>query len=256
MAGRIPETTGCDFENMKKIIIGSLIGIVALVIIAGLAVHFFLDSAIKKGVEMVGPRLVKVEVKLKGASLSLLSGSGKLEGLVVGNPEGYTTPSAISVGAASVAVQPGSIFSDKIVIRSVQVAGPEITLEASLHGSNLGKILDNLKAAGGGDKEPAASKDEKGGKKLQVNEFVITGGRIHVSFVGLAGKTATLPLPEIRLQDLGKGPEGITGSELARQVLSAVLKGSIEASSSAVTDLGKDAGKAVKGLGDLFKKSK
>jgi len=248
--------------TMKKIIVFGLVGIVVLVIIAGLGVHFFLDSAIKKGVETVGPKLVKVDVKLDGASLSILSGSGTLKGLVVGNPEGFKTASAISVGTASLAVQPGSIFSDKVVIRSVRVEGPEITLETGLHGSNLGKILDNLKAAGGGDKEPEAAKDQKAGKKLQVDEFVITGGKIHVSFVGLAGKTATLPLPEIHLQDLGKGPEGITGTELTRQVLSAVLKGSIDASAGAVADLGKDvgksavdaAGKVTKGIGDLFKK--
>jgi len=256
---------------MKKIIVRILIGLAVLAIIAALAVHFLLDGAIKTGVETVGPKLIKVDVKLASASLSIFSGAGGVKGLVVGNPEGFKTPSAISVGTASLAVQPGSIFSDKIIIRSVIVEAPEITYEGSLKGSNLGKIQENLQALAGGDKSPAPAKDSQPGKKLQVDEFVITGGKVHVSFAGLAGKTATVPLPEIRLQNLGQGPEGITGVELTRQVLSAVLNGSLKASEAAVADLGKQAadlgkdaaktatdaaGKVTKGIGDLFKSGK
>jgi len=102
---------------MKKIIVRILIGLAVLAIIAALAVHFLLDGAIKTGVETVGPKLIKVDVKLASASLSIFSGAGGVKGLVVGNPEGFKTPSAISVGTASLAVQPGSIFSDKIIAR-------------------------------------------------------------------------------------------------------------------------------------------
>jgi hypothetical protein len=243
---------------MKKLIVRILLGVVVLVVIVVLAVHFFLDGAIKRGVEAIGPKLMQVEVKLDSVSLSLLSGSGKVKGLVVGNPEGFKTPSAI--------------FSHKVVVRSVTVEAPEITVEGSLHGSNLSKILDNLKASTGGeDKAAATPKAEKAGKKLQVDEFLVTGGKVHVSFAGLAGKSATLPLPELRLKDLGTGPEGITPAELTRQVLSAILSRSIEVSSGAVADLGKQAAalgkeaarsavdsvqKAAKGIGGLLKKSK
>ncbi|MGA2863024.1 MAG: hypothetical protein ABSF95_00900 [Verrucomicrobiota bacterium] len=257
---------------MKKLIVRILIGVVVLVVIVMLAVHFFLDGAIKRGVETIGAKLMQVEVKLDSVSLSLLSGSGKVKGLVVGNPEGFRTPSAIGVGVAGLAIQPGSIFSHKVVVRSVTVEAPEITVEGSLHGSNLSKILDNLKASTGGeDKAAATPKAAKAGKKLQVDEFVVTGGKVHVSFAGLAGNSATLALPELRLKDLGAGPEGITPAELTRQVLSALLSRSIEVSSGAVADLrkqaaelGKDAersavdsvGKAAKGIGGLLKKSK
>ncbi|MGO8678241.1 MAG: hypothetical protein ACLQVX_20555 [Limisphaerales bacterium] len=249
---------------MKKLIIWTGIGIVAVVVLAGLAVHFFLDIAIKKGVETIGPRLAKVDVRLDSASLSILSGTGKIRGLVVGNPEGFQTRSAIHVGFAGLAVQPSSIFSDKVVIRSVKVQGPDVTLEESLHGSNLRKLLKNLKAASSADKKTGI-KDDKPGKKLQVDEFVVTGGKIHVSFVGLAGRTVNLPLPDIRLENLGTGPEGITAGELTEKVLTEVLDQAIKASAGAVADLGKDAAnmtkemgnsaarKAARGLGSLFK---
>src|SRR5262245_51586812 len=102
---------------MKKWIIRGLIGLVILIVAAILGVRFFLDAAVKKGVETVGPMLTKVDVKLGSANISLFSGSGKLTDLVVGNPEGYKTPSAISVGSASLALKPSSVFADKLVIQ-------------------------------------------------------------------------------------------------------------------------------------------
>lgn len=241
-----------------------------------LGIRLFLDAAVKKGVETVGPMLTKVEVKLGSANISMLTGSGKLSGLVVGNPEGYKTPSAISVGSASLALKPASLFSDKLVIRSINVQAPEITFETDLKSSNLKKILANLEEATGSsgkEKTPTTPQTEKqANKKLQVDEFVISGAKVQVSITGLVGQTATVQIPEIRLAELGTGPEGITAAELTKRVLKAVLDSSIQAAGPAMTDLskgaaerltrdlGKDASgsveKVTKGVGDLFKKSK
>src|SRR6187549_3776815 len=114
---------------MKKLIIRILIGLVILLILAVVAVGLFLDGAVKKGVETVGPMLTKVDVKLDSVSLSILFGSGKIKGLVVGNPEGFKTPNAIKMGTARVSIAPGSVFSDKIVVKSIRVEAPEITYE-------------------------------------------------------------------------------------------------------------------------------
>ena len=196
---------------MKKIIIRTLIVLVVVAILAAVAVGLFLDKAIKTGVETFGPKLTKVDIKLASVSLSLLSGSGSIKGLVVGNPEGYKTPSAINVGVASLALKPGSLLSDKVVIKSINVQAPEITFETVLRHNNLSKILANVEeATGGGTKEPgkpqepSQPREAKPAKKLQVDDFVISGGKIHVSVTALGGKTATVPLPEIRLTDLGK----------------------------------------------------
>jgi uncharacterized protein involved in outer membrane biogenesis len=236
---------------MKKLVVRILIALLILLILGFVAVALFLDSAVKRGIETVGPMLAKVEVKLDAVSLSLLSGSGKVKGLVVGNPEGFKSPSAIQVGSASLALQPSSILSDKVVIKSVNVQGPEITFETDLKHNNLSKIVDNLQQATGGDKAGATapSKEAKASKKLQVDDFLITGGKVHVTMSALGTQSTTVPLPEIHLTDLGKGPEGITAAELAHRVLSAIEKEAIKASSSAVTSLTKDAANLSKGLG-------
>ena len=243
---------------MKKLIIRLLIALVVVVILAVLAVGLFLDGAIKRGVETFGPRLTKVDIKLQSVSLSLFSGSGIVKGLVVGNPEGFKTPSAISVGETTLALKPGSLLSDKIVIKTINVQAPEITFETDLRHNNLNKILSNLQeATSGGRKEPAKPqepsppKEAKPARKLQVDRFDITGGRIHVRATGLVQGTATIPLPDIHLQDLGTGPDGITPAELTKLVLEAIEKAAAQASSGAVADIGKGALYLTKDAGSL-----
>src|SRR5258708_5371275 len=238
---------------MKKFLVRSFMVLLFLLIAAAIAVHFFLDAAIKKGVETVGPELTKVTVRLDSASISLLSGAGSLKGLVVGNPEGFKTPSAISVGIASLAVKPGSLLSDKIIIESINVQAPEITFETDLRANNLKKILANVEASAGSDpKAPAADKDKaaKPAKKLQVNDFAISGGKIRVSVTAMGGKAATVPLPTIHLQNLGSGPEGITPAELTGLVLQAIESSAAKASADVVADISKGAAVVTKQFGN------
>src|SRR5580693_312377 len=99
---------------MKKIILRIAIVIVVLVLVFLTVVFLKLNTIVKKGVETVGPALTKVEVRLDAADISPFSGSGKLSGLFVGNPEGYKTPSAIQVGSIKLSVKVGSVLSDII----------------------------------------------------------------------------------------------------------------------------------------------
>ena len=252
---------------MKKLLIRILIGLVVLVILVVVAIGLFLDSAIKKGVETLGPQITKVEIKLDGANLSLRAGSVNIKGLVVGNPEGYKTPHAISVGLAKVVVRIGSVLSDKIIIKSIRVEAPEITYEGNLLGTdNLHKILENVNAAAGtgSGSDSASSSGGKPAKKLQVDDFLITGAKVNLSIKGTGGLAAPVTIPDIHLSNLGQGPEGITAAELTKQVLQIVTADVVKYAVSQATDLGKgavneatkDIGKTTKGITDLFKKKK
>jgi len=248
-----------------------------VIILAVPAAGLFLDKAIKRGVETFGPKLTKVEIKLDSVNLSVISGSGSIKGLVVGNPEGFQTPSAIRVGSATLVLKPSSLLSDKIVIKSIKLQAPEITCELNLKNrnlkdNNLSKILANVQeAAGGGGKEPSKPQEPgqpaeaKPAKKLQVDEFIITGGKINVSITDMGGSAATVPLPDIHIKDLGTGPEGITAAELTQRVLEAIQQNTIQAASGvatasavkAVEGAGTNAvERLTKGLGGLLKKDK
>jgi hypothetical protein len=253
---------------MKKIILKIIIGLFVLLIVGVIAASLFLDKAVKSGVEYFGPKLTKVTVAVDGVSISTLSGSGKIKGLLVGNPEGYKSAQAISVGSATLALKPTSLLSDKIVINKIEVISPEITFEGGLGGNNLSKILSNLEETTGGSSTNAAAKPEQGpNKKLQVDEFLISGAKINVQITGME-KSVPVVIPTISLSQLGTGPEGITVADLTKKVIQAIEKEGAKAAASAATDLGKSAteiGKELgknagsvsnvtKGLNDLFKK--
>jgi AsmA family len=236
---------------MKKILLGIGIGLVALIVIAMIVVSFFLGAIVKTGIETVGPKITQTTLTVNAVDLSLLTGSAKIKGLVIGNPAGYKAPNSISVGLAAVSVSPMSVLSGKIVVKSVRVESPEITFEGNPFGANnLKKIQDNANASAASlqstpsTNQPAkTAAPAKPGKKLEVDDFIITGAKIHF------GTGPTLPLPDIHLTNLGKGPEGITPAELTKQVLSEVVSGTIKAVGSAATNIGKDAGKLGKGAG-------
>jgi len=161
------------------------------------------------------------------------------------------------------------VLSDKIVIKSVEVRSPEITFEGNpLGANNLKKIMDNVNAFTGGaaakpaDTNAPAKGAAKPAKKLEVDDFLITGAKVH--FNG-----ATLPLPDIHFSDLGKGPEGITAGDLTQKVLGEITtatvkavaeslaslgKGAADAATGAVKDVGGAASKIGKSLGGLFGK--
>jgi uncharacterized protein involved in outer membrane biogenesis len=258
---------------MKKVLRWFIFLVFVLIVAGALAVHFFLDSAVKQAIETIGPKVTKVEIKLESVTLSFLSGSGKIKGLVVGNPAGFKAPSAIQVGTASLALVPGTLLNDKIVIKSIDVEATEITFETDLKSNNLKKLLDNVQestGSGGATKEPAQPKEKtnepaKPAKKLEVDEFVIKNAKLHISVTPL-NQTATVGLPDIHLANLGTDPEGITPAELTKKVIEAIESTAASQAGSVVTDLGKGAqyiggsvksnvlDKAAKGIGDLFKK--
>ena len=259
---------------MIKIVVVSLRLICLALLVAFVFGFVLLGSVVKASVEKVGPIVLKVPVKLDGANVSVFNGKGQLNGFEIGNPEGFKSPSAIKVGSVAVAIQPKSVLADKVIIPSIRVQGPEITYETDLKGSNLSKILDNVRAlAGSGQAQQQPGEPTKKAKKLQVDEFLITGGRISVAATMLGGKGATLPLPEIRLTNLGQGADGITATELAEKILSAVTAGTVKAVAEGGAALAKDAvagaanvstnvlnkagsegTKALQKVGDMFKK--
>ena len=244
---------------MKKIIIRIAIVLVVLMVVAVVAVGFFLGDIIKVGMNTVGPKITQTAFTVNSVSVSMLTGSAGVKGLVIGNPEGYKGSSAISVGKASVGVAPFSVLSDKIVIKSVEVRDAEITFVGNPIGANnLNKIMDNVNVMAGAPATNAPAQTtgaKKPAKKLEVDDFLITGAKVQFNGV-------TLPLPPIHLTDLGKGPDGITAAELVKDVLGEVTTATLKAVVSSATNVGKAAEKAVgdnvnkigKSLGGLFGK--
>jgi uncharacterized protein involved in outer membrane biogenesis len=257
---------------MKKIILRVGIVLLVLVLAGVIALAFALDNVIRQAVVRAGPKITGVPVELNKVSLSLLNGEGSLEGFVLGNPPGYTSPSCIQFDQASLALEPGSLLADKVIVRHVRLTAPVITFEGRLRGNNFSDLRKGMPGgteSGAEQAEAEAPEDATGSRKLQVNEFTLTGARLNVIIKELGGQPRSIVLPDIQLKDLGTGPEGITSRELTRLALDKVFAVALQTlaesggdmdkiADAALDELGKsgntDLEKAARGVLDLFKK--
>lgn len=247
---------------MKKVLI--VVGVLAVVaIVAVYLVTSNLGGIVKKAVETAGPKITQTTLTLGSVSLSPSSGSGSIKDFTLGNPEGYKSDYSVKLGEAKLEVDPASVLSDKIHIKSIVVTDPHIIIEGGLTDNNLKKIQANVESFAGSEKSaPAGDSGPK--KKLQVDDFLLSGAKVEVKIGMLGNSIPALTLPDIHLTNLGSGADGITPGELAKRVFSEVFGSVFTQVAAQAGNLGKGALDGAKGtlekvgggVGDLFKKKK
>lgn len=214
---------------------------IVLFILLGVAAYFGLakglNSLVKSGVEKGGTHLMEVPVTLSDAKVSVTSGGGSLVGLRIPNPEGFKSESAITVGNATISLEPGSLISSKVVIRALKVEEPAITYERTLSTSNLDKIMETIQS-----KVPVSDENAEEAR-FQIDDLQILQAKVKLSATALGGKGMQFTLPDIVLKDLGKEGPGLTAAELTQTIMGEVLSGV----------LGKVAGSGMGGIADALK---
>ena len=270
---------------MKKLFKWLLIIIPVVIVVGVIALFLSLNSLIKAGVETVGPKIIKAPVTVRKVSLSPFSGTGEINGLIVGNPEGFKSKSAFELGTVKVDIDLGSLKSDTIVINEITIDAPNITYERALKTSNIKQILDNVEAFSGGkggtpkepEEKPTEAKSEKPAKKVVIKKIAITNASARVTASLLGDTVPAIKIPNIIMTDIGTEKEGVSSAEAVKKILSKVLTSvrdaykniggldalknagkSLEGGTDALKDTGKaledGANDAVKGLKGLFKK--
>jgi len=213
---------------MKKIIIG----LVLFVAVAIGVVFFAFGSILKTGIETAGSSVLGTAVTVNSVGVSALSGSGGISDLRIGNPEGFNEPYAMELGSLDVKVNVGSVFSDTIVIDSIVIQRPEITYETRITSDNIRTLLENL--SGGGDQAPAETENAEPGKQIIIRDFQMIDPQVNLV---AAIARAPIPLPDIRLQNIGEDNASVTVAEAGRQVLAALNQALLGASLPSFEDL-------------------
>jgi uncharacterized protein involved in outer membrane biogenesis len=230
---------------MKKTFTRVGLVVLAVLIVGIVVLAFSLGTIVKNRVEVVGSNLAKVEVKLGAASIWIVPGRAQLTGLAVGNPTGYKTEHAVTVGDVSIRMNPLTALSSKMVIDSIAVKSPEITIEGGLRHNNLMDIRQNLSAGAPAVSEPAqpgtAAASTNAPKRYQINDLVISGAKLHITSLLGTGQNINLSLPDIHLENLGAGDAGITAPDVAEKALTALLESISKNAGDAVAKAGEDA---------------
>lgn len=228
----------------KKLFIAGGVFIVIVVAVV-IVLMSNIDTIIKKGVETMGPKILQAPVTLKDVKISVSHDTGELDGLTIGNPAGYKTKYAFKLGKILINLDAKTIATDTVHIRDVLIRAPQIMYEGALgKKNNLSQLQANVEsfigAGKNGNKETGTSESKKsgGGKKIQIDHLKIEDGSIGVSMGLLQGKSLTVPLPTIELNDIGK-KKGASISDVLNQILAAVNNAALPAVRGAVTNFTK-----------------
>ncbi len=224
---------------------GVIAGLIVAVVIVVVVVFASIDSIIKAAVENLGPKMTQSEVKLDKVTLSTTTGEGRLEGLLIGNPKGFATKSAMKLGETAIKIDISTITNDVIVIKDILIRAPEITYEYATGGSNIDAIKRNVDAYTGtqppttspttqSPTSPAAkSAPADGGKKLIIENLRIQDAKLTAA---IAGQQMSQGLPTITLKDIGKSKGGATSAEVVDQLITAIQQSAARAAQSMGAD--------------------
>lgn len=215
-----------------KILLAIVGGLVALAVVAFFVVALSLGSIVKGGVNKMGPQITQSKVELGAAQISPFSGKGTLSNLVVGNPVGWESPHAFSLGEISIDVQPRSLMGDHVVVNSIVIDRPEITYETRITNSNLQDLMKNIQQAAGTD--PQAQEQGKM-VKIEVKSFRLENAKL-TAVAG--GSSVSVDMPALLLENLGTKEGGLTPQELSVAILKAVTAQAVQAGGKAALEKG------------------
>lgn len=206
---------------------GAVFTAIVVAIIAATVLMSNIGALTRAVVEKYGREALQAKVTLADADVSLKSGQGQIKGLVVGNPKGFATPSALRFGEVKVTLDIARTTKDVIVLKEVLIAKPEATYEFASGGSNFDVLQRNAQAYARTMGAGAPKKEEKKGEgpKLIIDNLYVRDGKVGVSHAALKGKQLDAPLPNIHLKDIGKEKKGATPEEVGERLMAAISQG-------------------------------
>src|SRR2546421_1637073 len=192
----------------------AILGFLAIVILAAVGGAWWLynsrDALIRRALEHYGPQVTGVAVKVKAVKLEPLDGTGAINGLDLGNPQGFSAPRALTLGEVRLAVDPATITSPVVHIKEISLEAPAITYERGAQGDNLSAIQKHIQS-----QLPKSEPNAKGASKdAPQRKFIVDHVQVRHAKVSYGG-LASAELPDVHLRELGKKKGGATAAELA-----------------------------------------
>ncbi len=216
---------------MRKAFLFSGLALTATIILVLASVTYVLfniDALIKDEVEDAASSAYKVPVTVAEATMSLKSGNGRIIGLRIENPPGFSAPTAVHVPVIEIAVDTGRIADKAIALGRVVIDRPEIVLDIKDGRVNLVRLKESTDAwltRSENDDEDAAS-----GQRLIIDEIVMQNGTMVFRADFLDGAETEVPLPDSRIREIGVKPDGALPAKVISEVTQLLITASERAS--------------------------
>ena len=219
-----------------------LVGLVVFLALLLAVVQYALGPIVRTTAEKLGPSVLGTRVDVTNAHMRVLSGLVRMEGVVVGPPEGFDA-NVFEMQNFRVDLDTASLFGgadEPILIRDITIEGPFVTYELKGIHDNLHKLLSNLGVDDEDEPEKEEKKDDKEekapGRKVVIEHFLFKDAKVRVAVAG--GKGAVVPLPDIELKDIGRSSGGATVLDATGQILRQITVGTVVAVKDVLVDLG------------------
>jgi len=206
-------------------ILKSVLIVVVVILLIIIGVFFLIgNSLIKIGIEKGGSMAIGVPVKVGGVHLSVLRGVVTIDGLQVANPPGYKNEYLLELNKGKVAVGLGSLLSDTIHIKEINLDGTKLAIEQKGLSSNIKELL-NAMPKGKPEEPKKPGEEQKGpGKKLVVDKLDITNTEAKLAVIIGGGAGVNLKLAPIQMENLG-ADKPLSVAELTSKIFLALIEG-------------------------------
>ena len=206
---------------MKKIVavigLGLLVAIGLLLFVVG---NF--NSTIKNAIELVGSEILQVPVTVESVDISFRSGKGRIEGLYVRNPKGYTSSSAFILDRLDLELDVESLKKEKIHLKELVIDSPSIQFEGNFTNNNLKQLQKNVEAyrsrAAVSNAETGQVSEDAAVRSIRLDHLVIKNSKVGVAMSFLKDKPLSVHLAVLELVDLGKDQD-LSISDVLKTVL-------------------------------------
>ena len=203
---------------VKRLLLAALGAAIVAAIGTGAWVYLSPRGFAGNAIERYGSAATRTSVRLERIEISPGDGTGSITGFTVGNPGGFNSPAAFSADSIKLALDPATLGKEVLVVRALSVTSPRLSYESGNAGSNFEVLLGNIRhqaeaSAGAGSQGP----------KLTVERLVVHNAALSYASALTAGKTVTIPLPDIRLSGIGRAEGGVTPGRFAQAVVEVML---------------------------------
>ena len=237
-------------KSLRRLIVKLVVIIVLVLIILIAGGILFIDHIVKAGIVKGVPAVLGKDVTASVEHLHIAPYNGRVEvgDLIIGNPEGYDQNGyAFKLGEVVADVDLGTVTKDKIRIEQLTLKDIDVVYERGWTSSNLEEILSRLDKGEKEEKEKEKEKEKKDDKdkkekRFQFDLIEIENVGVSLKIKGVSGK-ARIPITIDPLKDLGTDEEGISTTDLAYEILGAIIRKALAL--DAVTDALNAAGEAV-----------
>ena len=194
-----------------KPVFQALVALIVIAALAALGLSFTMDSIIESNIESTTGKMLDTSVEVNNVSVSILDGTGTIDGITIHNPEGFSDKPALELQQISLTLDPYSILSDTVVVKRVEIEDPQVYYEQKVSGSNLDALSGNL------------GRGSTSSVNMVIDYLLVQDGSVTLSTEIGGKKSVQASFDRFELEGIGRQGSN-TMDETMRQVLEPILR--------------------------------